>query len=1052
MASIPKFYNVTTGTATAGTTTNASITTTTGDYYIVSTWRYGTVAVPTSDANVTFTLLHSAQVNGGLNPVTLYIYGGFCTSGKSGNVSFNVTSGLDQGFIIDRATGVNTTAPVAQVASGFSNSVGVVTYGSYVNAPYVFTNMTPTDAQWYSLGSNGAMVTQTTDVWDYEWNTSNFSSNVAALLVEFNGTPDAASGTDSGWILPRHAVTGADAGTSSGTAWTNPLNVLTLDGTSAQMITSGFASMMQLTTYYPVNLPAGKVLAGIEFRITGSATASGMTLQPVIYEPTGGTFGLAPLNLPSTTSAVTGGASTNLNTQNYSAVIANSTRFRVCWTQNSTFGSNTTSLDCIEAKFYWSDPPITVGPKTGTSAATSGGTVSWATPSNGLASDNNYTTHTTSTTAANMPYLNITGYDFSSIPDDATITGISLSIERKYSGGTTGNVRDNTVQLMKAGTRVGTNLAATSTNWGTTDTSIVYGNATFLWGTTWTPADIKNPNFGPSFRAIGNGTGANRVANVDSITVSVSYTGGTVVATDPYWGNVVAALHFNGTNGSTTMLDQTGRSWTAYNGAALSTTAPIMGSASLALDGTDDYIKSTTNLDDLRFGTGDFTIEVDFKPNSSSGGQILVDFLDSNMTAGWQIYLSGFGSGIGFYTDADFNYIEAGTHSWADGDWHQAVVTRTGGKLRIFLDGQLYATVNNTVNYNQTAPALVIGRQGYDLGYGFNGLIDEVRITNGVARYTAAFTTSETEFPHGAPSYATPPVYVGYSQSIGFTQAAVLNTWKSIGYSQTVGFSQAAALTTPKILGYAQSVSFSQAAALTTPKSLAYAQDVSFTQAAALTVTKMLAYAQTVDFSQSASLTIAGTVGYSQVISFTQAAALTTPKFLAYSQPISLTQAVTLTSPKALSYTQSIDLTQTAALTTPRALSYTQNVSFTQTAELNTGNAPAVPDFGGGGYVVEDPKVHRERGEKRRKIVEDLIDPKPVVVETETAPVAADETVELPPMSVEPFVFPIINITAEEVQMVADFLAQQRNLAMRQRIRDAIKGVGNDLHGRMPGM
>jgi hypothetical protein len=896
---------------------------------------------------------------------------------------------------------------------------------------------------------------------------------------------------NTGWLSAGSARTFA----SGSSAWSSVGNITASDNSYATTNIPGSSYSNTLIAYnFGQSIPAGATIDGIEvsyegkvstgtvgaytYLVTNAATNDGTTgtvtnVEWQTFSTTDATvtIGNQSGGITSTWSKYDSTGSGTGDRDIIASDIVGNSGFGVslfCIAYGSTI---TLSLDQVQMRIWYTEAPTTVGPKDGALGLTSGGTVSWATPSNALTSDNAYTTHTTSTTAANMPYLTITGYDFSMVPSDSTITGITVSVERKYTGGTTGNVRDNTLQLMKAGTRVGTNKAATAANWGTTDTTISYGGPTDLWGTTWTPAEIKASNFGASFRAVGNGTSANRVANVDDISISVSYTGGTVVETDPYWANVVAALHFNGTNGSTTMLDQTGRPWSANNGAAITTTAPIVGTGSLALDGTDDYISSTSYLNDLKFGTGDFTLEIDFKTSATADYQVLFDYITSTSVPGFQLYLLPGGSGLGFYSGTTVG-TECSTHSWNDGDWHQAVVTRSGTTERIFLDGILYSTATNTVNYNTAAPALVVGRQNYNGAYSFNGKLDEVRITNGIARYTAAFSTPLTEFPHGDPSYTAPAVELAYTQTVAFTQSAAATITKALAYNQSVSFSQTAALTTPKSLGYAQAVSFAQSAALTTPKSLAYTQAVSFSQTATVTTPKLVAYTQAVSFAQSAALTTpkslaytqsvsfsqtaALTVGsqpmaYNQVINFVQTAALTTPKFVGYTQAVAFTQTATLTTPKALSYAQSIAVTQTAALTTPRSLGYAQSISFTQSAELTVGHAR--PDFdSGGAYAPADPKEHRERSERRRRAVEDLIDPKPVAVEPEPELVVLEEAVELLPMSVEPFSFPIINISAEEVQMVADFLAQQRNLAMRQRIREAIKGVGNGLHGRMPGM
>jgi len=80
-------------------------------------------------------------------------------------------------------------------------------------------------------------------------------------------------------------------------------------------------------------------------------------------------------------------------------------------------------------------------------------------------------------------------------------------------------------------------------------------------------------------------------------------------------------MHFNGTNGSTTMTDNSKNNLTATatNGAAISTAQSKFGGSSLLLDGTNDYV-TVTNSTDFDFGSGDFTIEY-WEYRTSSGTQ-----------------------------------------------------------------------------------------------------------------------------------------------------------------------------------------------------------------------------------------------------------------------------------------------------------------------------------------------------------------------------------------------------------------------------------------------
>lgn len=113
-----------------------------------------------------------------------------------------------------------------------------------------------------------------------------------------------------------------------------------------------------------------------------------------------------------------------------------------------------------------------------------------------------------------------------SIPSGASIDGIEVAIERKSSHNTdVNNVMDETVRLLKAGSPIGDDKAS-GTRWPQTESAANYGNATDLWGTTWTPGDINDPLFGMYFRVQFATTGGSITASVDHVTITVHYTGG----------------------------------------------------------------------------------------------------------------------------------------------------------------------------------------------------------------------------------------------------------------------------------------------------------------------------------------------------------------------------------------------------------------------------------------------------------------------------------------------------------------------------------------------
>ncbi len=151
------------------------------------------------------------------------------------------------------------------------------------------------------------------------------------------------------------------------------------------------------------------------------------------------------------------------------------------------------------------------------------GSADWANPGFIIADDTSYASATLTGSILSSGYLEGTDYGFA-IPIDAAINGIVVTIGRHESGTRPDylDVRDSTVKLMKAGVLTGNNKAAAGTEWPTTAaTPAVYGTSADLWGTTWTPADINNNNFGVALSVI---SGVNRIAYVDYMRISVTYT------------------------------------------------------------------------------------------------------------------------------------------------------------------------------------------------------------------------------------------------------------------------------------------------------------------------------------------------------------------------------------------------------------------------------------------------------------------------------------------------------------------------------------------------
>lgn len=210
---------------------------------------------------------------------------------------------------------------------------------------------------------------------------------------------------------------------------------------------------------------------------------------------------------------------------------------------------------------------------------------------------------------------------------------------------------------------------------------------------------------------------------------------------DPYWGNVVSLLHFDGADGSTTFTDQTGIVWTLGGNAQIDTAQSKFGGSSGRFDGSGDYL-FVSSTPRFGFGTGDFTIECWIR--STATDRVVFDNRDSESYGVFIANHSLKGNGIAFYSVA--TGLIGGSTASNDGNWHHYAWTRAAGMFRMFQDGVKVYEGSVAGDFGSSRPGW-IGVQYGGRVYGYNGWIDELRITKGVARYTANFTPPSAPFP-----------------------------------------------------------------------------------------------------------------------------------------------------------------------------------------------------------------------------------------------------------------------------------------------------------------
>jgi hypothetical protein len=174
--------------------------------------------------------------------------------------------------------------------------------------------------------------------------------------------------------------------------------------------------------------------------------------------------------------------------------------------------------------------------------------------------------------------------------------------------------------------------------------------------------------------------------------------------------------------------------------AQISTSVVKFGTSSITLDGSGDYVVEPTNLN-FGYGTGDFTIEFWLYLNST-GSQTIFSNLSSGSSTNPHIYIT---TTIRYYTAGADRITGA---ALSTGQWYHIALCRASGSTRLFVNGtQSGSTYSDANNYGTFAP-LGIGtywESGAPVASStLNGYISDLRITRGIARYTANFTPPTT--------------------------------------------------------------------------------------------------------------------------------------------------------------------------------------------------------------------------------------------------------------------------------------------------------------------
>ncbi len=233
-------------------------------------------------------------------------------------------------------------------------------------------------------------------------------------------------------------------------------------------------------------------------------------------------------------------------------------------------------------------------------------------------------------------------------------------------------------------------------------------------------------------------------ASSSYVTPTYGFTPPTESDYDPYSGSNVLLLNFNGSNGSTTFTDETGKSVSVFGNAQISTAQSKYGGASGLFDGSGDYLIVPFNSG-FRLGT-DFTLEAYVRFAGypvNNGGQyaiIIASTYGNPSHTGWQFRFDGTASsitGMQLYTGS---HAVTASHGFSLNTWYHVAISRSSGLVKFFVDGvSIGSTANSDSIFATGTDNVAVGRLSTTEAvflYYMNGNIDMLRITNGLDRYS----------------------------------------------------------------------------------------------------------------------------------------------------------------------------------------------------------------------------------------------------------------------------------------------------------------------------
>jgi hypothetical protein len=201
------------------------------------------------------------------------------------------------------------------------------------------------------------------------------------------------------------------------------------------------------------------------------------------------------------------------------------------------------------------------------------------------------------------------------------------------------------------------------------------------------------------------------------------------------------------------IFDQTGKNnLETVGNAQIDTTTKKYGTGSMEFDGTGDELTALGG-DFYSILSGDYTIEFWIYLNDSTS-RGLMGCVTTGAKNGWSLEISATPKILFLVGDGSVITTTAASPTLSTSTWTHIACVKNGSAIDVYADG--VAGTSATVSNITAGTGLLFIGDGFGVSSGdfaakansFNGFIDDLRITKGVARYTSAFTPPTKAFPN----------------------------------------------------------------------------------------------------------------------------------------------------------------------------------------------------------------------------------------------------------------------------------------------------------------